>query len=416
MPLDVARIRTDFPILARTVRNDHRLVYLDSAATSQKPHAVIKAEADFYSQHNAAVHRGAHLLAEEATDAYEGAREAVASFIGAKGDEIIFTKSATESLNLLAYSWGNAPSNSRFHLAPGDVIVVSEAEHHANLIPWQELARRTGVALRWFGVDGEGRIDLTNLDSVIDERTKIVAITHQSNVTGAITPLTPIVAAARSHNALIVLDACQSAPHFAIDVKDLGVDFIAFSGHKMVGPTGIGVLWGRSELLSEMPPFLFGGSMVTAVTMEGASYAAPPKRFEAGVPKMAQAVGLRAAIDYLTEVGMGQIHDHEIALSEYALSGLASISGVGIVGPTEIKDRGGVLSFTVEGIHPHDVGQGLDDLGIAVRTGHHCAWPLARKFKVQATTRASLYLYNDLSDIDALLSGIHDAKKYFLER
>ena len=413
MPLDVARIRTDFPILARTVRNDHRLVYLDSAATSQKPHAVIKAEADFYSQHNAAVHRGAHLLAEEATDAYEGAREAVASFIGAKGDEVIFTKSATESLNLLAYSWGCAPSNSRFHLAPGDVIVVSEAEHHANLIPWQELARRTGAALRWFGVDDEGRIDLTNLDSVIDERTKIVAITHQSNVTGAITPLTPIVAAARSHNALIVLDACQSAPHFAIDVKDLGVDFIAFSGHKMVGPTGIGVLWGRTELLSEMPPFLFGGSMVTAVTMEGATYAAPPKRFEAGVPNMAQAVGLRAAIDYLTEVGMGQIHDHEIALTEYALSGLASISGVGIVGPIEIKDRGGVLSFTVEGIHPHDVGQGLDDLGIAVRTGHHCAWPLMKRMGVIATTRASLYLYNDKSDVDALLLGIEKVQSFF---
>jgi len=413
MPLDVVRIKKDFPILARTVRNDHPLVYLDSAATSQKPHSVIKAEADFYSQHNAAVHRGAHLLAEEATDAYEGAREAVASFIGAESDQVIFTKGATESLNLLAYSWGSAPSNSRFHLAPGDVIVVSEAEHHANLIPWQELARRTGAALRWFGVDDEGRIDLSNIDSVIDERTKIVAITHQSNVTGAITPLSQIVAAARSHNALIVLDACQSAPHFAIDVKDLGVDFIAFSGHKMVGPTGIGVLWGRTELLSEMPPFLFGGSMVTAVTMEGATYAAPPKRFEAGVPNMAQAVGLRAAIDYLTEVGMGQIHDHEIALTEYALSGLASISGVGIVGPTEIKDRGGVLSFTVEGIHPHDVGQGLDDLGIAVRTGHHCAWPLMKRMGVVATTRASLYLYNDKSDVDALLLGIEKVQSFF---
>ena len=413
MPLDVARIKKDFPILARTVRNEHPLVYLDSAATSQKPVAVMKAESDFYSQHNAAVHRGAHLLAEEATDAYEGAREAVARFIGAKSDEVIFTKSATESLNLLAYSWGNAPSNSRFHLAPGDVIVLTEAEHHANLIPWQELARRSGAILRWFGVDDEGRIDLSNIDSIIDSRTKIVAITHQSNVTGAITPLTSIVAAARSHNALIVLDACQSAPHFAIDVKELEVDFVAFSGHKMVGPTGIGILWGREELLAEMPPFLFGGSMVTAVTMEGASYAAPPKRFEAGVPNMAQAVGLHAAIDYLNAVGMGQIHEHEVALTEYALSGLSSIAGVGIVGPTEIKDRGGVLSFTVEGIHPHDVGQGLDDLGIAVRTGHHCAWPLMKRMGVVATTRASLYLYNEKSDVDALLLGIEKVQSFF---
>jgi cysteine desulfurase/selenocysteine lyase len=275
------------------------------------------------------------------------------------------------------------------------------------------LARRSGAILRWFGVDDEGRIDLSSIDSIIDSRTKIVAITHQSNVTGAITPLTSIVAAARSHNALIVLDACQSAPHFAIDVKELEVDFVAFSGHKMVGPTGIGILWGREELLAEMPPFLFGGSMVTAVTMEGASYAAPPKRFEAGVPNMAQAVGLHAAIDYLNAVGMGQIHEHEVALTEYALSGLSSIAGVGIVGPTEIKDRGGVLSFTVEGIHPHDVGQGLDDLGIAVRTGHHCAWPLMKRMGVVATTRASLYLYNEKSDVDALLLGIEKVQSFF---
>ncbi|MFM8841980.1 MAG: cysteine desulfurase [Actinomycetota bacterium] len=413
MSLDVARIKKDFPILARTVRNEHPLVYLDSAATSQKPLQVIEAESEFYSRHNAAVHRGAHLLAEEATDAYEGAREIVARFIGAKSEEVVFTKSATESLNLLAYSWGNSPSGSRFHLAPGDVIVLSEAEHHANLIPWQELARRSGAVLRWFGVNDDGRIDLSKIDSIIDARTKIVAITHQSNVTGAITPLKQLVAAAKSHDALVVLDACQSAPHFAINVNQLGVDFVAFSGHKLVGPTGVGILWGRQELLAEMPPFLFGGSMVTAVTMEGATYSAPPKRFEAGVPNMAQAVGLAAAIDYLNKIGLDAIHDHEVALTRHALEGLKSIKGITIVGPTEMGDRGGVISFTVDGIHPHDVGQGLDDLGIAVRTGHHCAWPLMKRMGVVATTRASLYLYNDLDDVDALVNGVERVQAFF---
>jgi cysteine desulfurase/selenocysteine lyase len=413
MPLDVARIKKEFPILARTVRNDRPLVYLDSAATSQKPIRVMEAESEFYSRHNAAVHRGAHLLAEEATDAYEGAREVVARFIGGKSDEVIFTKSATESLNLLAYSWGNAPSNSRFHFGPGDVIVLSEAEHHANLIPWQELARRSGATLRWFGVDAEGRIDLSHIDSIIDANTKVVAITHQSNVTGAITPMSQLVAAARSHGALVVLDACQSAPHFAINVAELGVDFIAFSGHKMVGPTGVGILWGRGELLAEMPPFLFGGSMVTSVTMESATYSSPPKRFEAGVPNMAQAVGLRAAIEYLDEIGMDAIHEHEVVLTRRAIEGLRSIKGVTLLGPAEVRDRGGVISFTVDGIHPHDVGQGLDDLGIAVRTGHHCAWPLMKRMGVVATTRASLYLYNDTSDVDALLQGVEKVQEFF---
>ena len=413
MPLDVARIKKEFPILARTVRNDRPLVYLDSAATSQKPIRVMEAESEFYSRHNAAAHRGAHLLAEEATDAYEGAREVVARFIGGKSDEVIFTKSATESLNLLAYSWGNAPSNSRFHFGPGDVIVLSEAEHHANLIPWQELARRSGATLRWFGVDAEGRIDLSHIDSIIDANTKVVAITHQSNVTGAITPMSQLVAAARSHGALVVLDACQSAPHFAINVAELGVDFIAFSGHKMVGPTGVGILWGRGELLAEMPPFLFGGSMVTSVTMESATYSSPPKRFEAGVPNMAQAVGLRAAIEYLDEIGMDAIHEHEVVLTRRAIEGLRSIKGVTLLGPAEVRDRGGVISFTVDGIHPHDVGQGLDDLGIAVRTGHHCAWPLMKRMGVVATTRASLYLYNDTSDVDALLQGVEKVQEFF---
>jgi cysteine desulfurase/selenocysteine lyase len=413
MPIDVARIKADFPILARTVRNDRPLVYLDSAATSQKPQSVIDAESDFYARHNAAVHRGAHLLAEEATDAYEGARNSMAAFIGAASDEVIFTKSATESINLLAYSWGNAAPGSRFHLSEGDVIVVTEAEHHANLIPWQELARRTGATLKWFGVHDDGRIDLSNIESLIDSRTKILAITHQSNVTGAITPLTGVVSAARAVGALVVLDACQSIPHFDVDVRKLDVDFIAFSGHKMVGPTGVGVLWGRIELLNQMSPFLYGGSMVTGVTMESASYSSAPKRFEAGVPNMAQAVGLKAAIDYLSDIGMDEIHRHESALTAYGIERLSSLEGVELVGPKDLDLRGGVLSFTVSGIHPHDVGQGLDDLGIAVRTGHHCAWPLMKRMNVVATTRASFYLYNEMSDVDALASGIEKVQEFF---
>ena len=332
---------------------------------------------------------------------------------------MIFTKSATESLNALAYSFSNATSasntkhGSRFALGEGDSIVVTELEHHANLIPWQELARRTGATLKWLGVTEEGRIDLSRLDTVVDSTTKIVAVTHQSNVTGAITELEKVVTAARAHGALVILDACQSAPHFALDVKELGVDFFAFSGHKMLGPTGVGILWGRMELLSEMPPFLYGGSMVTSVTMESATYAAPPKRFEAGVPNMAQAVGLAAAIEYLEQVGLEEIHQHELMLTKHALAGASRISGLEVVGPLDVANRGGVLSFTLEGIHPHDVGQALDDQGIAVRTGHHCAWPLMKRLGVVATTRASFYLYNDTSDVDALLEGIERVKSFF---
>ena len=416
MGIDVAKIKRDFPILGRTVRNDRPLIYLDSAATSQKPESVITAEASFYRTHNAAVHRGAHLLAEEATDAYEGAREIVARFIGAKNEEVIFTKSATESLNALAYSFSNASGSrrgSRFALEEGDSIVVTELEHHANLIPWQELARRTGARLKWLGVTEDGRIDLSRLDTVVDSTTKIVAVTHQSNVTGAITELEKIVTAARAHGAVVILDACQSAPHFTMDVKELGVDFVAFSGHKMLGPTGVGILWGRMELLSEMPPFLYGGSMVTSVTMEGATYAAPPKRFEAGVPNMAQAVGLGAAIEYLEQIGLAEVHQHEITLMEHALAGASRIPGLKVVGPLDLVNRGGVISFTLEGIHPHDVGQALDDQGIAVRTGHHCAWPLMKRLGVVATTRASFYLYNDIHDVDALLEGIERVKSFF---
>ena len=414
--LDISSIKRDFPILSRKIRETNRLVYLDSGATSQKPKSVLDAERDFYTQHNAAVHRGAHQLAEEATELYEGAREKVASFIGADVDEVIFTKSATESINAIAYSMGNAQSGSRFHISRGDRIVVSEMEHHANLIPWQELAKRTGAELVWFKVTDEGRLDLTNLSDLINSRTKIVALTHQSNVLGTINPLEDIVKRTHEVGALFVLDACQSVPHYQVNVKSLDIDFIAFSGHKMLGPTGVGILWGRKELLDEMPPFLTGGSMIETVTMESATYLDAPKRFEAGVPNMAQAVGLGAAVDYLSAIGLDAVHSHETELTKAAISGLQTIPGLTIIGPTDMTLRGGVVSFAIEGIHPHDLGQALDSYGIAVRTGHHCAWPLMRRFKTVATTRASFYLYNDLDDINALVDGVERARKYFVER
>ena len=411
--LDAALLRKDFPIFERTIRQGKRLIYLDSGATSQKPNCVIEAESNFYRHSNAAVHRGAHQLAEEATDAYEGARQIVADFIGAPLEEIIFTKSATESLNLLAYAMGNAAPGNRFHLQPGDRIVVTEMEHHANLIPWQELAKRTGAELVWFTFNESGRLDLSQIDALICERTKVVALTHQSNVLGTINPLTEITTRAHEVGAVVVLDACQSAPHMALDIAKLGVDFLTFSGHKCVGPTGVGVLWGRSELLEELPPFLFGGSMIETVSMEGSTWAPAPRKFEAGVPNMAQAVGLGAALQYLEKIGMPEIHAHELELTALLLQGLSEIGGVKIIGPTDLSMRGGVVSFTLEDIHPHDLGQFLDSQGIAVRTGHHCAWPLNRKFGVVATTRASLYLYNEVADIQALLEGIKDGAKYF---
>jgi cysteine desulfurase/selenocysteine lyase len=413
MTLDALAIRKDFPIFQRTIRDGKRLVYLDSGATSQKPESVIKAEGDFYRLHNAAVHRGAHQLAEEATDIYEGARQIVADFIGANVDEVVFTKSATESLNLVAYAMGNAPAGNRFHLKAGDGIVVTEMEHHANLIPWQQLAARTGASLSWFEVTPEGRLDLSQLNSVINESTKVVALTHQSNVLGTINPLDEIVKRAHEVGAVVVLDACQSVPHMKVDVEALGIDFLAFSGHKAVGPTGIGIFWGKSELLAELPPFLTGGSMIETVTMTGATWAPAPKKFEAGVPNMAQAAGLGAALQYLTAVGIENIHRHEIALTSYLLEKLSDIEDLSIVGPKTMDARGGSISFTFGDIHPHDLGQFLDSQGIAVRTGHHCAWPLNRKMGVVATTRASLYLYNTEEDCDALISGILDAQRYF---
>jgi cysteine desulfurase/selenocysteine lyase len=411
MPFNVAKVRKDFPIFERTIRDGKKLVYLDSGATSQKPLVVINAESDFYKFHNAAVHRGAHQLAEEATDAYEGARQKVATFIGAREEQIVFTKGATESLNLMAYAMGNAQPGTRFALTSKDKIVVTEMEHHANLIPWQQLAARTGAQLTWFEVTPDGRLDLSNINSVITEDTKVVALTHQSNVLGTINPLQAIVARAHEVGAVVVLDACQSAPHMPIDVTELDVDFLVFSGHKALGPTGVGVLW--SSLLEDLPPFLYGGSMIETVTMTGATWAPAPRKFEAGVPNMAQAVGLGAAVDYLTALGMKNVHNHEVALTQYLIEKLLQVPDLKTVGPVDLESRGGTVSFTVGDIHPHDLGQFVDSQGVAVRTGHHCAWPLTRKLGVPATTRASLYLYNEESDCDALFDAILGAQKYF---
>ncbi|WP_116246477.1 cysteine desulfurase [Nocardiopsis sp. FIRDI 009] len=416
-PLDTQAIRKDFEILSRTVRDERPMVYLDSGATSQKPRRVLDAEREFYERHNAAVHRGAHQLAEEATDAYEAARETIARFIGASAGEVVFTKNATEAINLVAYAMSNAATADdglrRFQVGPGDEIVVTEMEHHANLVPWQQLCQRTGATLRWFPVTGEGRLDLSDLDDLVNERTRLVAFTHQSNVLGTVNPVAPIVARAREVGALVLLDACQSVPHMPVDVAELDVDFLAFSGHKMLGPNGIGVLWARRELLEAMPPFITGGSMIGVVHMEYSTWAEPPQRFEAGVPMAPQAVGLAAACDYLSEVGMDRVAEHEHRLTAYALERVGAVEGVRIVGPTEAVDRGGAVSFVVDGIHPHDLGQVLDDRGVEVRVGHHCAWPLHRKLGIPATTRASFYLYNTLEDVDALVSAIQDAQRFF---
>jgi cysteine desulfurase / selenocysteine lyase len=412
-----AAIRGDFPILSRTVRGGKPLVYLDSGATSQKPRQVLDAERAFYEQHNAAVHRGAHQLAEEATDAFESARETVAAFIGAQAREVVFTKNATEALNLVAYALSNAGAPgaldgvdpdvaSRFLLGPGDEIVITQMEHHSNLVPWQELARRTGATLRWIGVTDEGRLDLADLDTVITAATKVVAFTHVSNVLGTVNPVAAVVERARAVGALTVLDGCQSVPHMAVDVVDLGVDFLAFSGHKMFGPLGVGVLWGRYDLLEAMPPFLTGGSMIEVVTMEATTYADPPQRFEAGVPMAAQAVGLAAACDYLTDLGMARVSAHEHVLTEALLAGLAKRPWVRVIGPVDSLDRSGAVAFVVDGIHPHDVGQILDDAGVAVRVGHHCAWPLHRRMNVNASTRATFAAYNTLAEVDALLTAL----------
>lgn len=420
--LDVAAIRGDFPILGRTVRDGKPLVYLDSGATSQKPRQVLDAERAFLETSNAAVNRSAHALAEEADEAYSSARARIAAFVGADVDEIVFTKNATEGINLVAYAMGNAsvgvvePAAERFRIGPGDEIVTTEMEHHANLVPWQELCRRTGATLRWFSVTSDGRLDLDSPEarSVINERTRVVAFTHQSNVLGTVPPVDELVRRARAVGAYTVLDACQSVPHTTVDLHALGVDFAAFSGHKMLGPSGIGVLYGRRELLAALPPFLLGGSMIEVVRMEGSTYAPPPARFEAGVPMTSQAIGLGAAVDYLSAIGMTNVHAHENALTEAALDGLAGIDGVTIIGPRTTEARGGAVSFEIDGVHPHDASQVLDDSGIAVRVGHHCAWPLHRAFGVQSSIRASFHVYNTPDEVAALLDGVRRVQGYFL--
>lgn len=417
VPLDVEKIRADFPILSRTVRGGRPLIYLDSGATSQKPCQVLDAEREFYERHNAAVHRGTHLLGEEATDAYEGARSTVAAFVGADPDEIVFTKNATESINLVAYAMSNAATAGRearrFVVGPGDEVLVTEMEHHANLVPWQQLCQRTGAALRWLGLTDEGRLDLAALDEFINERTKMVALTHQSNVLGTVPPITEIARRAHEVGALVLADAAQSVPHQPVDVHRLGVDFLAFSGHKMLGPSGIGALWGRRDLLAVMPPFLTGGSMIEIVRMERSTFLPPPQRFEAGVPMAAQAVGLAAACDYLSDLGTANVAAHEEMLTAEALASLSAIPGVCILGPGDTRDRGGAVSFTVAGVHPHDVGQVLDDLGIAVRAGHHCAWPLHRRYQALASTRATFYVYNTLEEVAALAAGVRTSQRFF---
>jgi cysteine desulfurase/selenocysteine lyase len=405
---DVDVLRKDFPILERTVDSGAPLVYLDSGATTQKPIQVLDAERDFYLTRNAAVHRGAHQLAGEATEAYENARHTVARFIGGADDEVVFTRNTTESINLVAYALGNAG-----RLGPGDRIVVTEMEHHANLVPWQQLAERTGATLDWFGLTDEGRLDLTRADELIDERTKILAVTHQSNVLGTINPVRELADRAHAFGALVVVDGAQSVPHRPVHVPDLDADFLAFSGHKMLGPSGVGVLWGRRELLAELPPFLTGGSMIEVVEMDRTTFLPPPQRFEAGVPMTAQAVGLAAAVDYLEALGMDEVAAHEDRLTARALELLGDLPGVHVVGPRDLTDRGSAVSFTVDGIHPHDVGQVLDERGVAVRVGHHCARPVVRRYGIPATTRASFYVYNTLDEVGALVEGVRAAQAYF---
>lgn len=415
---EVRRIRNDFPILDTQV-NSRPLIYLDTGATSQNPVTVLEAEQEFYEQRNAAVHRGAHSLAVNATDAYEAARETIGAFVGAGVDEIVWTSNATEAINLVAYAFSNAtagrggPAAARFVIGPGDEIVVTEMEHHANLIPWQELAARTGATLRYIPVDDDGALRMEEAATIINPATAIVAFTHASNVLGTINPVAELVALARQHGALTVLDACQSVPHLPVDVHALDIDFMAFSGHKMLGPTGIGALYGRAELLNAMPPFLTGGSMITTVTMERAEYLPAPARFEAGTQRISQAIALGAAANYLTETGMRRIQQWEETLGEQLVNGLSQLPGIRVLGPAAGVQRIGLAAFDVDGVHAHDVGQYLDHQGIAVRVGHHCAQPLHRRLGLTATTRASTYLYNTSDEVDAFLAAVAGVRPFF---
>ena len=419
---EVLRIRNDFPVLDQLV-NGRPLIYLDSGATSQNPLSVIEAEQEFYEQRNAAVHRGAHHLAVEATEAFEDARQAVADFVGAQYEEIVWTSNATEGLNLISYALSNATlwagqnrGDARLRelaLGPGDEIVVTEMEHHANLIPWQELAFRTGATLRYIPVDDAGKLQLEQASAIVGERTRLLAFTHASNVLGTINPVRELVALARRAGALVVLDACQSAPHLSLNVTELDVDFAVFSGHKMLGPTGIGVLYGKQDLLDVLPPFLTGGSMITTVSMERADYLPAPQRFEAGTQKISQAVALAAAVNYLTETGLDRVHRWESELGQRMVAGLEAIDGIRVLGPAAGQERIGLAAFDVAGVHAHDVGQFLDARGIAVRVGHHCAQPLHRRLGLTATTRASAYLYNTTDDVDEFLDAVSGVRAYF---
>ena len=416
MSFDVEAVRKDFPILSREVHGVP-LVYLDSANSAQKPQVVIDAEADLYANHYANVARAVHTLGSEVTHAYEGARDKVAAFLNAPSrDEVIFTRNITEALNLLAYSLSNAtsfPGAEKFKLGPGDEIVVTEMEHHSNIVPWQQLAQRTGATFRWIPLTDDGRLVDEAIDEVINERTKVVSFVYQSNALGTINPVKRIVARAKAVGALSIVDAAQAAPHLPLDVQDLGADFVAFTGHKLYGPSGVGVLWGRYDLLKDLPPFLGGGEMIETVDMTGSTFAAPPHRFEAGTPMIAQAVALGTAVDYVTDLGIENIHDHEHAITGYALEALATIPDLRIIGPADNVDRGATIAFALKGVHPHDVAQLLDEHGIAVRAGHHCARPVCVRYGIPATTRASFGVYTTTDEIDALVSGVRRVQEMF---
>ncbi|WP_406204540.1 cysteine desulfurase [Kitasatospora sp. NBC_01560] len=410
--LDTDAIRKDFPVLQRLLHDDKPLVYLDNAATSQKPRQVLEALNAYYERHNANVHRGVHVLAEEATALYEGARDKVAAFVNAPSrNEVVFTKNASESLNLVAnmLTWADEP----YRVDADSEIVITEMEHHSNIVPWQLLSQRTGAKLKWFGLTDEGRLDLSNIDELITEKTKVVSFTLVSNLLGTVNPVETIVRKAQSVGALVVIDASQAAPHMVLDVQALEADFVAFTGHKMLAPTGIGVLWGRQELLEDLPPFLGGGEMIETVTMGSSTYAPAPHKFEAGTPPIAQAVGLGAAIDYLSGIGMEKIAAHEHAITAYAVERLLEVPDLRIIGPRTAVDRGAAISFTLGDIHPHDVGQVLDEQGIAVRVGHHCARPVCLRYGIPATTRASFYLYSTPGEVDALIDGLHHVRNFF---
>jgi cysteine desulfurase/selenocysteine lyase len=408
----LALIRADFPILTRELADGMPLVYLDSANTSQKPQVVVDAMVDHLERHNSNVARAMHQLGAEASAAFEESRDKVAAFINAPSrDEVIFTKNASEALNLVAntMAWARGP----LEIGEGDEVVITEMEHHSNIVPWQLLTERKGATLRWFGLTDDGRLDLSDIDELITERTKVVSLTWVSNMLGTVNPVREIADRAHAVGAVVVVDASQAAPQIPVDVVAAGADFLAFTGHKVVGPTGIGVLWGRRELFEQLPPFLGGGEMIATVAMERSTYADIPHKFEAGTPPITEAVGLGAALDYLSAIGMENVQAHEEAITRYALDGLATVKGLTVLGPQQGEHRGGAIAFEIAGIHPHDISQVLDSRGIAVRAGHHCAKPAHKRFGVQSSTRASSYLYTTPAEIDALIEGLEYTKKYF---